>query len=302
MLSAGGGMDAQCAATGLTGMLGRRASEMWGLNDSAYLRVDLTDSEAVRRAIASHPADVVVNFAAYTDVGRAQSQYGDREGDCFRLNVSGAATLAQACAREGKFLVQISTDYVFEGESEEPYNEDSSPDATTDWYGMTKRIAEQKVQDSAALCAIVRVSFPFVLRSQRKLDVVRRIFSQIEDGRQIHAFTDQTITPTYADDAINAIAAIARGRHAGIFHGVGPEAMSPYVLATTISMQAGLGRDLIAPSLLRDYVVATGRFYPRSLPMSHRQTSETIDYAPASVATALSEANVASIRMGLRAS
>jgi dTDP-4-dehydrorhamnose reductase len=281
--------DVRIVATGLTGMIGRRAREMWGLSPDAALQADLTDAKAVRAAIGTSAADVVVNFAAFTDVGRAQAERGDREGVCFRTNVAGPRELARACAESGKFLVQVSTDYVFEGDRDSPYAEDSSPDARSDWYGTTKRLAEAEVLAASPDSAIARIAFPYVVESPRKTDVVRRFAATLARGDRVTAFSDQVITPSFVDDSLGAILEICRRRQRGTFHLVGPQPMTPFDLAQDIARHLGLPDGLVLASSLSSFTAANGWRYPQALALSHERTSEVLGYEPRRVLQVLTD-------------
>ena len=105
--------------------------------------LDITDPDAVRAAVDGH--DVVVNTAAWTDVDGAE-QF---EKEALDVNGRGAQNLALACAAEGARLVQLSTDYVFDGTADAPYSEDTEV-GPINAYGRTKLAGERAVLDSAA--------------------------------------------------------------------------------------------------------------------------------------------------------
>lgn len=91
--------------------------------------------------------------------------------------------------------MQVSTDYVFEGVRERPYLETSDDDdERTDWYGVTKRNAEDLIKQSDSGWAIVRTSFPCQRHSERKLDLVRRIAEQLRTGTITPMFHNQVVT------------------------------------------------------------------------------------------------------------
>jgi dTDP-4-dehydrorhamnose reductase len=215
------------AATGTTGMIGRRAQEL--LPDLRWepLAADITDRAAVDAAVARTSAPVIINLAGYTDVSGAWQQSGDTDGACYRINVEGARNVASACASAGKRFVHVSTDYVFEGDREDPYLETDEGDARTDWYGVSKRLAEDRVKQSVGDWTIVRVSFPYQRHSDRKADFVRRIGAQLRTGTVSPMFSDQVITPTFGDDVVGILAHVARTRASGVFHAVGPEWLTP---------------------------------------------------------------------------
>ncbi|NEA66298.1 dTDP-4-dehydrorhamnose reductase [Streptomyces sp. SID12488] len=132
--------------TGAAGMLGhdtvaellRRGEDVVGLARAA---LDITDPDDVRRVLAEHRPDLVVNCAAYTAVDDAETD----EETALLINGVGPRLLAQACAEHGARLIHVSTDYVFDGEARSaPYPEDHTPAPRTA-YGRTKLAGEQAV-------------------------------------------------------------------------------------------------------------------------------------------------------------
>lgn len=260
------------AATGMTGMIGRRAKERFPELGWEPLGVDITDRAAVDAAVLKTSAPVVVNLAAYTDVSGARQHSGDVDGPCYQINVVGVRNLAAACAAAGKHFVQISTDYVFEGDRSAPYFEQDDGDAHTDWYGVTKSRAESVVKESDGGWAIARLSFPYQRHSDRKTDLVRRIGEQLRAGTLPPMFSDQVITPTFSDDAVDILAHIARTRALGVFHAVGPEWLSPHHVATRVAERLGFDPALVQSSSLQAYTDGGGRAFPRTLQLSNSAT------------------------------
>ena len=129
--------------TGADGMLGRDLTDLLsaegdhviGLNRAS---LDVTDAGAVAAALKHHHPDVVVNCAAWTAVDDAET----REDEALDVNGRAVGYLADACAHSGVALVQVSTDYVFDGHAEKPYAEDH-PAAPRSAYGRTKLAGEQ---------------------------------------------------------------------------------------------------------------------------------------------------------------
>jgi len=264
------------AATGMTGMIGMRAKELFPELGWHSLGVDITDQTAVDAGIAATSAPVVINFAAYTDVSGARQQSGDFEGPCHRINVDGAGNVAHACAKAGKFFVQVSTDYVFEGDRDSPYLETDDGDARTDWYGVTKRHAEDVIKQAGGEWAIVRVSFPYQRHSSRKTDLVRRIADQLRAGTVSPMFNDQVITPTFVDDAAGVLAQVARSRAQGVFHAVGPEWLTPHEVGLRVAESLELGAKAVPATSLQHYVDSGGRPFPRTLRMSNTATLSVV--------------------------
>ena len=158
--------------TGAGGMLGqdlvRRAARTPAASTvTAATRADLdiTDADAVGRAVAGH--DVVVNAAAWTDVDGAETRRGRRPP---RSTATAVANLAPACAATGARLLHVSTDYVFAGDATTPYPEDA-PTEPVNAYGRSKLVGEQAVLPAAARH---RVRRPHRLALRRARPQLRR--------------------------------------------------------------------------------------------------------------------------------
>ena len=144
--------------TGAQGMLGRALVEELSPHCTVTCvdigEFDITDPELCVEAIRSAAPGIVVNCAAYTDVDRAEA---DAER-AHAVNAIGAANVAKAAARAGARVIQISTDYVFDGTKQRPYEVDDPP-APLSVYGASKLAGERAVMESGAPWLIVRTSW-----------------------------------------------------------------------------------------------------------------------------------------------
>ena len=203
--------------TGAGGMLGqdlvtrlrRDGTEVTGL---ARHDLDVTDVAAVRGSFRRVRPDVVVNCAAWTAVDAAEAD----ESAALAVNGRGPAHLATACASAGARLVQISTDYVFDGMASRPYAEDAVP-APRSAYGRTKLAGEQAVLEQLAESGyVVRTGWlygahgPNFVRTMIRLERSRPVLDVVDD---------QHGQPTWtADLASQIIALIGSGAAPGIYH------------------------------------------------------------------------------------
>jgi dTDP-4-dehydrorhamnose reductase len=216
--------------TGARGMLGRAvvaAAAARGHEVEARGRdaLDLTDADAVARAVvAAHP-DAVVNCAAWTDVDGAETA----EEEAFAINATGAGTLARACADAGAFLVHVSTDYVFDGSSKrgEAWVE-SDPVAPLGAYGRTKLEGERLVQAAGRDHAIVRTAWLFGPGGKNFVDTMRRLGSERDE---LQVVADQVGCPTFTGHLADALVTIAERHASGIHHVAGGGACSWFDLA-----------------------------------------------------------------------
>src|SRR5688572_151585 len=140
----------QVLGTGLTGLVASKVTEL--LNTGYTFEnidvnhptqpTDITNFDQVLQRISSSPAQILIHFAAYTDVGKSWEQRDDKTGPAYMVNVVGTQNLVKAVEQTGKHLIHISTAYIFDGEKEEPYTEEDAMHPI-EWYGQTKAWAEE---------------------------------------------------------------------------------------------------------------------------------------------------------------
>ncbi len=224
--------------------------------------LDVTDADAVQSAIRAATPDVVVNCAAWTDVDGAEAA----SSAAHAVNGGGAGNVAAAAARAGAWMIQISTDYVFDGSKRAPYVE-SDPVAPRSVYGSSKLAGEREVAARSPGChTIVRTSWLFgaggvcfpatILRLARERD-------------ELTVVDDQVGCPTFTGHLARGLVELATGeRPPGIVHVAGAGACSWYELAHEAITRADLrcevkpGRtaDLARPAPRPPYsVLATER-------------------------------------------
>jgi dTDP-4-dehydrorhamnose reductase len=229
--------------TGASGMLGLDLqAALVGRDVTALGRTDLdvTDADRVRDAVQGH--DVVINAAAYTKVDDAESH----EGEAYAVNATGAANLAAAAAAAGAKLVQVSTDYVFDGTAESPYSE-SAPRNPISAYGRTKAAGEE-----LALAAnpngtyLVRTAWLYGAGGPNFAKTMVRLS---ESHETVSVVTDQLGQPTWtADLARQIVALLDSGAPAGIFHGTSSGQGSWFDFTRAIFGEIGLNPDRVTPT------------------------------------------------------
>jgi dTDP-4-dehydrorhamnose reductase len=229
--------------TGASGMLGRDLQEaLAGREVTALGRADLdvTDASATRDAVAGH--DVVINAAAYTKVDDAETN----EDDAYAVNATGAANLAAAAASAGARLVQVSTDYVFDGAATSPYPEDG-PYAPISAYGRTKAEGER-----LALAAhpdgtfIVRTAW---LYGAHGPNFARTMLKLAESKDTWAVVDDQVGQPTWTGDlARQIVAMLDAGAPAGTYHGTNSGQTSWFGFARAVLEESGLDPERVTPT------------------------------------------------------
>jgi dTDP-4-dehydrorhamnose reductase len=208
--------------TGAAGMLGRDVlARLAGESVTAVaanrVALDIADPALVHAALEFHRPAVVVNCAAWTAVDDAESQ----ERAALRVNGTGPEVLAAACREHGVVLLQVSTDYVFAGDTEKPYPEDAAVGPRSA-YGRTKLAGERAVLDTLPDTGyVVRTAWlygaygPNFVRTMIKLEGVKDALDVVDDQRG-----QPTWTADLADRLVRlGQAALAGAVPAGIYHG-----------------------------------------------------------------------------------
>ncbi|PPG20577.1 dTDP-4-dehydrorhamnose reductase [Rathayibacter toxicus] len=229
--------------TGASGMLGTDLRAALGDRPVTALGrsdLDITDIDAVRTAVAGH--DVVINCAAYTRVDDAESD----EEQAQQVNAVGAGVLARATAEIGAAMVQISTDYVFDGSATSPYPEDH-PRRPVSAYGRTKAEGEERVlAANPDRGSIVRTAW---LYGAHGANFARTMVRLADSHETLTVVDDQRGQPTWTGDVAQRIADfIDSGAPAGIYHATNAGETTWYEFARAVFAKAGLDPKRIRPT------------------------------------------------------
>ena len=229
----------------ITGCRGQLGSELQDIADdyesldflfTDYDELDITDRKAVRNYIEEHEVDCVVNCAAYTAVDKAESE----PEKCELLNDIAPGYLAEAIASRGGSMIQISTDYVFDGKGHIPYREDM-PTAPQSVYGRTKLAGEEKVVRNCPGAMVIRTAW---LYSSYGKNFVKTMLRLAKERDEIGVVADQIGTPTYAHDLARAICTIVeQGIVPGIYHFTNEGVCSWYDFTKTIFRLEDISAD-----------------------------------------------------------
>ena len=198
----------------ITGGAGQLGSAMQGALRARALRfaapahaaLDVCDAAALERAFAEFAPSIVVNCAALTKVDLCESE----PAHAARANAEAPAQLARLCAERGAKFVQLSTDYVFAGESERPYSEADAP-APRSVYGRSK-LAGERAALTAPGALVVRTSWLY----GRGRNFPAAILAQARAGKPLRVVADQRGRPTYAADLAEAIVCLVAVEASGI--------------------------------------------------------------------------------------
>ncbi|MEQ1737348.1 MAG: dTDP-4-dehydrorhamnose reductase [Rhodoglobus sp.] len=202
--------------------------------------LDVTDAVAVDAAVAGHTA--VINAAAYTKVDDAEAN----EPEAHVINAVGAGLLAEAAARHGARIVQVSTDYVFDGSATTPYAEDA-PRHPVSAYGRTKAEGEVLVQVANPDGAyIVRTAW---LYGEHGPNFVKTMLALAATKPSVGVVTDQVGQPTWTRDlAAQVVALLDSDAPAGIYHGTNSGTGSWFDFARLVFELGGFDPNNVTPT------------------------------------------------------
>jgi dTDP-4-dehydrorhamnose reductase len=234
-------MTTRWLVTGAAGMLGRELvtvlSARFAVTAAGRTELNITDPDAVAAAVAGH--DVVVNAAAWTDVDAAEAA----EEAATEINGHAVARLAQACAATGARLIQISTDYVFGGDSSAPYTE-GAPTAPANAYGRGKLVGERAVRHRLPAAGyVVRTAWLYGAHGSNFVATMLRLAGE---QSTVEVVDDQRGQPTWTRALAGQIAllgeaAVCGAAPPGIYHGTASGSTTWCGLARAVF--AGAGHD-----------------------------------------------------------
>jgi dTDP-4-dehydrorhamnose reductase len=201
--------------------------------------VDLAEREAAGRELRAVEPDVVIHAAAYTDVDGIERE--PRRGEL--SNAEATRIVADAAKDAGAYLIAVSTDMVFPGDSGAPYAEEAAT-APISAYGRSKLKAEHAVLDADAGFAVARTAW---LYGGAGKHFPRTVLTVLRDRGGIEVVDDEFGSPTYAGDLAEALVRLAIRRGEGIFHLVNEGRASRYTLAREAARIAGFDPEQVRP-------------------------------------------------------
>jgi dTDP-4-dehydrorhamnose reductase len=241
---------------GATGMLGTDLTAVLRahgaqLSTPSRAELDLTDPDAVDAAVSGH--DVVANCAAWTAVDDAE----EHEGEACAINATVPRLLAAAAQRQESRLVQLSTDYVFDGRARSPYAEDSPP-APRSAYGRTKAAGERAVRAEAPdRHLIVRTAWLYGAHGRCFPRSIARVAAH---KGAVSVVDDQVGQPTWTVDVADLIVRLVEARAAaGIYHATSSGETSWFGFARAVVESAGLDPRIVTPTTSDAFVRPAAR-------------------------------------------
>ena len=214
--------------------------------------LNICDEQAVMDFVQKNEIDCVVNCAAYTAVDKAE----ENVELCDKLNHIAPGFLAKAVATRDAALIQVSTDYVFDGTNHIPYRE-IEPTSPNSVYGRTKLAGEQEATSLCEHTMIIRTAWLYSTFGNNFVKTMMRLGREKE---QLGVIFDQIGTPPYARDLARAIfVAIAKGVPAGIYHFSNEGVCSWYDFTRAIHRIAGITTCHVRPLHTEEYPTPAAR-------------------------------------------
>ena len=214
--------------------------------------LDITNQLAVDDYVFRNQIDCVINCAAYTAVDKAEEQ----KELCTTLNTVAPSYLAAAVEKRGGCMIQISTDYVFDGTHSTPYVETDTP-APNSVYGCTKLAGELGVTKFCKKSIVIRTAW---LYSTFGNNFVKTMLCLGRERKELGVVADQTGSPTYAADLAAAIMTIVeKGVKPGVYHYTNEGVASWYDFTKAIHRMAGIKDCNVKPIHTSDYPTAATR-------------------------------------------
>ena len=214
--------------------------------------LDITNQQAVEDFVETNQIDCIVNCAAFTAVDKAEST----EELCNLLNNVAPGYLAQAVGKRGGSMIQVSTDYVFDGTNHTPYTEDQ-PTCPNSVYGRTKLAGEESVKAGCKNSMIIRTAWLYSIYGNNFVKTMIRLG---KEKPELGVIFDQVGTPTYARDlAVAIMTAINKGVVPGTYHFSNEGVISWYDFTKAIHRIAGITTCKVRPLHTSEYPTPAAR-------------------------------------------
>ncbi|MGN1148587.1 MAG: dTDP-4-dehydrorhamnose reductase [Lachnospiraceae bacterium] len=254
--------------TGVKGQLGfdvvneleKRGIEAVGVDIE---EMDITDADSVQQVITKAAPDAVIHCAAYTAVDAAE----DNVEICRKVNADGTQNIANVCKDLDIKMVYISTDYVFDGQGERPWEPDDERHPLN-VYGQTKYEGELAVQNTLEKYFIVRIAWVFGVNGKNFIKTMLRLS---ETNKRITVVNDQYGSPTYTYDLARLLVDMVLTDKYGIYHATNEGICTWYEFACEIFRQAGIDMEVV-PVSAAEYMAKAKR--PENSRMSKDKLTE----------------------------
>lgn len=217
------------------------ASDIKESDSPNYVRLDITDGEAVSKAAGDIKPDVIIHCAAWTAVDAAEDEENRETVDA--INHIGTKNIALAAKNVGAKMIYISTDYVFDGQGEEPWKPDDKNYAPLNVYGASKLAGELAVTEALDKFFIVRIAWVFGLNGK---NFIKTMINVGKTHDTVRVVSDQIGTPTYTLDLARLLVDMAETDKYGYYHATNEGGyISWYDFTKEIYRQAGMDTKVV---------------------------------------------------------
>jgi len=205
------------------------------------VKMDITDKTEVNNVLTANSPDAVIHCAAWTAVDAAEEE--ENKDKVRKINAEGTRNIAEYCGKNDIKMIYISTDYVFNGQGEEPWQPDDKNYAPLNFYGLTKLEGEKAVAELVEKFFIVRIAWVFGKNGKNFIDTMLRLSKTHSELRVVN---DQIGTPTYTPDLAVLLADMVQTDKYGYYHATNEGGfISWYDFACEIFRQSGAGVKVI---------------------------------------------------------
>ena len=227
--------------------------------------MDITDFDSVDRVITEAAPDAVIHCAAWTAVDAAEDE--DKREKVRLVNVEGPRNIAKVCKKLDIKMLQISTDYVFDGQGERPWEPDD-PTGPVSVYGTTKRDGENAVKELLDKYFIVRIAWAFGINGNNFVKTMLRV-AKTHDTLTV--VNDQWGSPTYTYDLARLLVDMIQTDKYGIYHATNEGFINWYQFATAIFKEAGVNVT-VKPVTTAEYGISKA-----ARPFNSRMSKDKLD-------------------------
>lgn len=222
--------------TDVVNELNKRGIEAIGVD---VQEMDITDASACRCVISEEKPDAVIHCAAYTAVDAAE----DNVELCHRINAEGTRNIAEVCRDRDIKMMYISTDYVFNGTGETPWQPDDRREPLN-VYGQAKYEGELAIEELLQKYFIVRIAWVFGVNGKNFVKTMLRLG---KENRAVSVVDDQIGSPTYTYDLARLLVDMIQSEQYGRYHATNEGLCSWYEFAVEIFKQAGMAEVKVTP-------------------------------------------------------
>jgi len=209
------------------------------------IKMDLLNHEMISNIMSEKKPDVVIHLGAMTAVDLCDTQ----QDNALKINSQATEILAKECSKINSFMVYVSTDYVFDGNT--GMYEENDTTNPLGFYGKSKLLGEKSIQNFSSNWCIARTSTPFGLHPTKKSFPIW-VIENLQKQKQIDVLTDQFTSPTYVPSLSRMLIEISERHLTGIIHVAGASKISRYEMASLVSDKLGLDGKLLREISIND--------------------------------------------------